>query len=395
MRSTSRTGSPWSRRALGSTLAALTLFCTGVGGRPDGELWAVAYDLVLYNLVYLGALGVCVQAARRGRAERVAWSGMAVALVLGTTANVVYSTLIATLPEEPFPSVADGFYLAYYGGVYVLLIGLVRSRVPRFHPSMWLDGLIGALGAASVAAAVLLAPALELTEGTVAAVVTSLAYPLADVVLLALLVAVTAVFGIRRDRALQLMGAGILVTLVGDVIFLNLATQGVYVEGGPLDLTWLVGVSLIAVAAHVSRPADHRPRPDEGVSSRVGWRVVAVPLACNLAALLVLAVGWGDRISPIAGWSAVGTVLAALARTAITFREVRAFNEVREQARTDELTGLPNRRALLAAAEQMLATASARQPGALLLLDLDGFKEVNDSLGHSAGDSLLRQVGPR
>jgi diguanylate cyclase len=74
---------------------------------------------------------------------------------------------------------------------------------------------------------------------------------------------------------------------------------------------------------------------------------------------------------------------------------VRAFNEVRLQARTDDLTGLPNRRQLLEQARTVLASASARRPAALLLLDLDGFKEVNDSLGHHAGDQLLRQVGPR
>ena len=110
---------------------------------------------------------------------------------------------------------------------------------------------------------------------------------------------------------------------------------------------------------------------------------------------MVLGFDPGTRFNPAAAWLAVGCVLAALARVAITFREVRAFNEVREQARTDELTGLPNRRRPARGGRTVLATAPARRPAALLLLDLDGFKEVNDSLGHHAGDQLLRQIGPR
>ncbi len=109
----------------------------------------------------------------------------------------------------------------------------------------------------------------------------------------------------------------------------------------------------------------------------------------------MLAAGWGDALPSAAAWLAIATVVAAIARTAVTFREVRSFNEVKQQARTDELTGLANRRALLLEGERVLATATARRPAALLLLDLDGFKEVNDSLGHHAGDQLLRQMGPR
>jgi diguanylate cyclase (GGDEF)-like protein len=129
--------------------------------------------------------------------------------------------------------------------------------------------------------------------------------------------------------------------------------------------------------------------------SRVGLRLLALPLTANLASLVVLAAGWGDQLPVAAAWLAIACVVAAIARTAVTFREVRAFNEVEQQARTDELTGLANRRALLQQGERVLAVATARRPAALLLLDLDGFKEVNDSLGHHAGDQLLRQIGPR
>jgi diguanylate cyclase (GGDEF)-like protein len=366
-----------------------------VGPRFDGAAWGLLYDLGLYNAVYVGAAVVCLLAVRRSSADRLAWASLTVAIVLGVVGNLVYTLAIAPMADEPFPSVADLFYLAYYLPLYVALVALIRTRVTRFHTSMWLDGVVGALGAGAVCVAVMLGPALEVSEGDTAAVVTSLAYPIADVVLLALLVAVGAILGVRRDRTLLLLGAAIGANLVGDIVFLDLATQDIYVEGGPLDLTWLIAVTLMAVAAHTGDPRRAGSTARSTPTTRVGWRVLAVPLACNVASLIVLGFDSGHRFNPAAAWLAVGCVLAALARVAITFREVRAFNEVREQARTDELTALPNRRALLEEASALFDGISAQRPATLLLLDLDGFKEVNDSLGHHAGDLLLRQIGPR
>ena len=214
--------------------------------------------------------------------------------------------------------------------------------------------------------------------------------PVMDVLLLALLVAVGSILGLRMDRSLARVTAALLLVLAGDVVLFARMVEGTYVDGGPTELLWLVGICFAALAAHGAAP---RP-PQAAERSRVGLRLLALPLICNLASLFVLAAGWGDTLPSTAAWLAIGCVVAAIARTAVTFREVRSFHEVKQQARTDELTGLANRRALLEAAEQVLTTASARRPAALLLLDLDGFKEVNDSLGHTAGDHLLRQIGP-
>jgi diguanylate cyclase (GGDEF)-like protein len=389
-------GQPSSRVLLWLTVVCALAYATGVGPRPAGPVWDGAYDVVLYNVTYLPAAVLCWLAGRRVPEERLAWRALFVALLLSTAANTMRT--LAAGPDGAATSsllVVDALALAAYLTLYLTLVGLIRARVPRFHPSMWLDGVIGALGATAVGVAFLLAPYLEPAAGRDPVPLLQLGMPVTDVLLMGLLVAVGSILGVRLDRTLVLVAAALVLMMVGDLILFARTIQGSYVDGGPLELTWLSAIALVALAAHLARP---RPQPHQDAGdgrTRLGWRLLALPLVCNVASLVVLALGWGDELPATAAWLAIGCVLAAIARTGITFREVRAFHEVREQARTDELTGLANRRALLDRADRVLATATAQRPAALLLLDLDGFKEVNDSLGHTAGDELLRQIGTR
>jgi diguanylate cyclase (GGDEF)-like protein len=81
------------------------------------------------------------------------------------------------------------------------------------------------------------------------------------------------------------------------------------------------------------------------------------------------------------------TISLAFIRMALALRDAKIVSEDREHARTDELTGLPNRRRFIAELELL-----RRRTGTLLLLDLDGFKAVNDNYGHEVGDQLLKQI---
>jgi hypothetical protein len=137
----------------------------------------------------------------------------------------------------PVPSVADGFYWVFYIASYVALMLLLRGRL-RFRGSQWLDGAIAASAVAAFAAAIAFEPIVEATVGDPLAVAVNLSYPLADLLLLSLVVASFALSGWRPDRGWALIGLGMGLMAVGDGIYLFQSAQGTYVEGTLLDAMW-------------------------------------------------------------------------------------------------------------------------------------------------------------
>jgi diguanylate cyclase (GGDEF)-like protein len=87
---------------------------------------------------------------------------------------------------------------------------------------------------------------------------------------------------------------------------------------------------------------------------------------------------------------AIATLVLAFIRMAIALTQAKNIGQERLLARTDELTGLPNRRRLVTEIDNFI-----EKEGALLLLDLDGFKPINDVHGHEIGDKILQQVALR
>src|SRR5439155_21000591 len=130
------------------------------------------------------------------------WLLIGVALAMWATADIYYTLALQNLAEIPFPSLADAFYLAFYPPAYVALGLLVRARTHTFRASSWLDGISGALAVAAIAAAVVFQAVLSSVEGSSSATVAwNLAYPLADLLLLGVLVMSAALSGWRVDRA--------------------------------------------------------------------------------------------------------------------------------------------------------------------------------------------------
>jgi diguanylate cyclase len=322
------------------------------------------------------------------RAERTAWAllgGGIVAWILGSATALLRASSTAAASS---PSISDALWLAIYPLAYAALVLLARARTPRFPPSVWLDGVLGASAVAAFGGGLVLPRIVAAASGSPAAMATNLAYPLADLVLVGLVIGVFALSGWRAGPSWGLIGLGLVVLAAADTTYVASVATGTYDEGSLQHSTYSLAFGLLALAAW---------QPQRRATVRLeGWVVLLVPALFTLAALGLLVYDHAGDVDGAGILLAAATILLALARTALTFREVRALADSRRQALTDELTGLGNRRLLRR--ELQAAIAAARTEGgrlAVLLLDLDAFKELNDTLGHRAGDLLLAQVGPR
>ncbi|SEL47747.1 diguanylate cyclase (GGDEF) domain-containing protein [Blastococcus sp. DSM 46786] len=376
------------RLVVAATFVCTAVFALGVWQSPGTPAANLVDSGALAVAAPLLAVAVCLRAARRVPAERFVWWAAGAAWLCNLAGDLVHLALLAGNPDPPFPSAADALWLAAYPALFATPVLMVHARLARPRPGTWLDGLVGALGATAVAVAVL-DPGVGAADMSALGVAVNLAYPVADVLLLALVGAVLAMIGHRADLVLTTVCVIVAVKFAGDLLLAREQAAGGYVPGGPLDLLWMVNASLTAAAAWLTRPRRRAPDVPE---HRVRWRSLAIPLGCAVGSLAVLGARWGDGRTGPDEICALACLAAFLVRSAVTFAESRALHEAGRQAGTDDLTGLPNRRSLM---RRLEADLGAARPTGVLLLDLDGFKAVNDGLGHEAGDELLRRLSQR
>jgi two-component system cell cycle response regulator len=214
----------------------------------------------------------------------------------------------------------------------------------------------------------------------------NIAYPLADALLLGLVVSMLALTGWHLDRAWLCIVAGTATLALSDSAFLYEAVTGASAVASVIDAGWPLAMLLLAAAAW--QPARRR-----GTVRLEGARVLAVPAVFGLTSLGILVYGQFELLNLPAVALAATSLLTVIARMAFTFREklhLLAATEI--EARTDALTGVGNRRKLMTDLGTLL---DAQTPAVLMLLDLDGFKAYNDTFGHPAGDALLARLAKK
>jgi two-component system cell cycle response regulator len=341
----------------------------------------------LYDAVVIAAGLACLLRARVAKHERGAWLAIGAAILTWGASEVYWTAFLLHDSSPPYPSPADLGYLAFYPLAIAGLVLLVRSRIHELDWRLWMDGLIAALGTAALGAVFIFDFVADRTSGTAIQQATTLAYPLGDIVMLSLVVGVVALTRWRPGRTWSLLLAGLAALVVADVAF-TLQENGAVLPGGD----WTDSIYLVAAACLGAEAWQPRADTIAATARFDGWRELMVPALFAAVMIGLFAMQYFSTTSGLATVLWAATMIAVIARLAISVRENKVLLD---QVQTDPLTGLGNRGRMQVDLERLWASATEAQLTALLFLDLNGFKRLNDTLGHPVGDEILTRLGQR
>ena len=353
-----------------------------IGADGPTDVVRTAHVLTLAVFFVLILLRIAIAAVARLRSRRALWVLFA-ALTLWAAGSAVLNASSSEPDLTHFPAPGEWLFLASYLGIAGYLIIDTAHRLTAAVDG-WLEAILVCGGTACLAGSPLLVRVGGVVGGRGVPLLLAMLYPMIDVALI-LLVVGQLVLRVRRSlEKAAVLCLGLTLFAIADLNFVTNLSGGTYGFNLVDGLLWAAGFALIVEAA--CRPGTEVLK---ALPKRPGPLLMVGPA---FIALSVLAVRPHTGLGPYLTWPAVLTLLAAGGRLVLALREAKGAAEAFALSRTDDLTLLPNRRSVIARLDAELA---GDRPLALMLLDLDGFKEVNDTLGHAAGDSVLQLAAHR
>ncbi len=332
---------------------------------------------------------------KRVRTRRLGWGLLLSAELITALTGVLYGKLPGG--ANPFAPPTANLVMATLisvsaaAGVAILVIQWYRV----LDQALLIDGLVAGLAVAGFGAWLLLERLFRvgtrefLTSNQNENIVVGLVL----FVMIVFVFSALSLTDIVHNQSIPFLAAGVLVMAAGEVLAIHAAHHELSNYGATIDTCWISGYLLAGVAAN--RDLESSPKEEvigvRTVQMRQAWKLATF----GLLAIVVIALSFIFKDPPIVGGLALASLAVLIVRLLMSLRLERTSSDLFESlAHTDPLTGLANRRTLT---EQILANGSSRlEPrGGVLLVDLDNFKEVNDALGHRAGDLLLVELSTR
>ncbi|MHA0286887.1 putative bifunctional diguanylate cyclase/phosphodiesterase [Mycobacterium sp. C3-094] len=385
----------YSRRVIALVIAPLVgvLILTAllvVGADLPGA--RVADDLInLALLVYAAACAGLAARSASGRLRR-AWSLMTAALAAWTLGDATWFVYEVILRQEvPVPSLADGFYVVFAALATVAMTQFVAEPLRQSRLRIVLDSITVTLCLFLLAWILVLDDVYSAYREDRAAIIVAFLYPAADIVMLTIAV-VTLMRTTGGQRvAISLLAAAITVMAVADSAYAGMVAQDTYRSGDLIDAAWAWAAALFAAAAVISRAAPSARAPGLPSPSKASVWLPFIPLLL------------AGTIGPMLIMSGLERVLVPAIVAAVCVRQSIAAWENRrlitaavDHALQDPLTGLANPTMFgERLAHAMLLRARIDRSVAVLALDLDDFRLINENLGHDTADRLLVDVGRR
>ena len=339
---------------------------------------SIARDLYLYNSIW--ALALLAVIAAPLSIDRVAIGSIALAIFFWGLGSLASSVDQLLSPTPRFTLATQLLYTLFYPLILIAITRLSHTS-SKLRPIELLDALIFGLGFTSVIASFLLIvifPGNSLIDSDN---FFALFYPVGDLALLLISATTLMTRGIDLQKLVFL--SGILIFSITDIYYLWLTLNNRYLFGTPAEIGWLVAIGLFASALSM--------KGEKKSVSYYSIHPALVAISIFISPILLAISALRPDLFPIYILiPSIANLLLAFIRMSTALREARILTQERILSRTDELTGVANRRRLIAEIERFSSVE-----GALLLLDLDGFKPVNDTYGHEIGDLVLRQVAER
>ena len=374
------------------TLSAATFLASVLTG-------AVARGLILAAVSAITAVWILRTISRRGLTSRTIWWSLFLGFLF-VTVDIVISVVAvdirgAAAPPQPWANALIGLgYLGLLAAALLLIMPAARRDTGGV-----LDAATLSVGAAAALWVVVLSPTFQQTGASLATRTTTLCVVVMLAAIAGTLMRAAATTPAARPTLAYFVGA-VLLTLV--VTVLLAMTADPLTGAVPSQITSLWPVTYIAAWAAVAHPASGTMTRSHsrGEDHLTRGRVARLGLVLCIGPLLgALQQGTGHPVDWLMlSVSQVVLVALALARiTQIATAHAESARLLEHLAHHDPLTGLANRRAVDRHLQSLVGRVnSGAAPGVVILfIDLNGFKVVNDTLGHRLGDDLLAAVADR